>query len=107
MVVDNIVIHHCENFHSQSLLYSNLGKKEKSGKISIFLDWALFTDSDLHISFFLSRSEYNECVIENFHSGGSQYYLQSWFFLEKLKSKFTIFFETELCLHVAALLDYP
>ena len=71
MVVDNVVIHHCENFQSEipCILF---WIKKREICISESVNSAQSQNFEILSNFsFLPRLEYNEFVNENFHSVGS------------------------------------
>ena len=70
IVVENTMIHQCENFQTQTLYILICVKKRNLGRFQIF-EIAHCSSIQICTFLFLPRTEYKEFLIENFHSGGS------------------------------------
>ena len=69
------MIHQCENFQPQNLYILICEKREIWPDFKILRLRTVHRFRSADFSFF-PRTEYREFLIENFHSGGSQYYLR-------------------------------
>ena len=83
---DNLVIYNPAKSHSKIRCIMGYTKKDKSGKISIFANYALFTDLDLHNFLYQAKITTN-ISFDTLHSCRSQYYLQLEFFAKFKKHK--------------------
>ena len=101
LVVENIVIHDCENFQSQTCYILICAKKINLARFQNFEICALFTNSDLHISLFFPNQNITSLRMKFFTVVDHNIIYNHDFFQNFLKQKFAdSIFSLETELHV-------